>query len=865
MFKLFLTPLFFITICLSAKSQVSNLLPGDIAIVALQTDNSDQFAFLSLVDIDSTTKIQFSEKGWNGSLAQPAFVNSSEAIHTWTAPSNGIGKGTVVTVTFSSTGKNPVANFGTISSTAASGLSTSGDQLIAYQGTLAAPVFIYAISSRPWINTGNPTTTQSWLPQGLINGLTARDFPTEINDQYFKLTPVADTKDGILKSIGNIANWTRSNTRFASLPVWQFSFMKAYYSKAIGNISDTSSWGVKTDGSGQMPSGFKEPSTVYHIANRTDTIQLTSDWQVGKLTIDKNILLSLNGFLLSMESLMESTEGKLLGGINSQLSITGSSGPVKFDSATAILRNLILTKNASLNLQESLQIAGGLDEGSVSLADSAILNSNGFLILCSDEKGAANIAPLGSGASVQGEVQVQKYIPAGKRNFRFLAHPFSHSIGLNMIIADIDISGSGGKTNGFTKTGTNNPSAFWYDPFKGNGAEKDTGWIAFDHTNGLNKNAWNSTEGIRINIRGKKGEGLNGAAYKPSAVTMHFKGQLNNGAKIITLSKNAINPGFNLVGNPYASCIDMSKLQIGNNVMANYYVWDPNQGTKGGYACYPFSSKIILPAFSAFFVQVMDTSSGNTIQFSENSKQPGADPAQIFGQSNHPMNQLELALFSDSVFYDKQVIIFKTSASDSIDRFDAIKMMNPECNLYSISSEKEKLTIDTRKAGRALVIPLGLISTMDRSFTLKATQVAVMDGFALILHDKKKNITTIIKPGFKYDFSIDSTEQYQTEERFEIIVSAVTNSNQTEAINKFSSLVFPNPANNQFIVKVKAPVSLKLSIQVLNESGQLIQLKELRNVQEAVVELDCKNWSKGIYFLKLSTGEETVIHKIIKL
>ncbi len=864
MSKLFLLSLLFVLIYLPVESQVSNLLPGDIAIIAYQTDNSDQFAFVTFVDIDSSTKIQFSEKGWDGSLAQPAFAKSTEAIHTWTAPSNGVKKGTSIVVTFGSTGKNPIANIGTISSTAASGFSTSGDQLIAFQGTVLAPNCIYGISSRSWINSGSPTTTQSWLPPGLVNGFTARDFPTEINDQYFGLTTVDGTRESFLMAIGNTANWTRSNTRFASLPAWLFYFLTEYFSKSTGNISDLNTWGSKSDGTGAIPSGFKIPSTVYHIANKTNLVQLTQDWLVGKLIIDKNIFLSLNGFQLNIESLLESTEGKLLGSKESNLSISGASGSLKFDSTNAILKSLSLTKNASLSLDEPLQITGGISEGTIALADSAILNSNGYLILCSDEKASTNIAHLGIGAKILGEVQIQKYIPDGKRNFRFLAHPFSHAIGLNIVNGDIDISGSGGASNGFTKTATNNPSAFWYDPLKGNGSEKDIGWIAFDNINGLGKNAWNATEGIRINIRGKKGEGLNGNSYKPSAVIIHFKGQLNNGDREISLSKNAINPGFNLIGNPYACNIDMSKVQVGKNVMTNYYVWNPNQGNKGGYTCYPFSSQIILPSFAAFFVQVIDTSSENTIRFSESSKAIGSFPVQIFGSQSHPTNQLELAVFADSVFYDRQLFVFKKDATDSIDRFDAIKMMNPECNLYSISSENKKLTIDTRETNKHLVIPLGFTSTLENQFTLKATQVADIAGFELHLHDKKRNINTLITPNFKYDFLVDSTDQYLADERFEIIVSKIAMPYRIETTNRLKSIVFPNPASTQFIMQIKSPKLLKAYVHVFNESGKLIELKTLGNIQEAVIEMSCKNWSKGIYFLKLSTDEETIIHKIIK-
>ena len=59
------------------KAQDSLLQAGDIAIIAFQADNNDQFVFVNLATIYPGTKIQFSEKGWDGSLATPAFSSSS--------------------------------------------------------------------------------------------------------------------------------------------------------------------------------------------------------------------------------------------------------------------------------------------------------------------------------------------------------------------------------------------------------------------------------------------------------------------------------------------------------------------------------------------------------------------------------------------------------------------------------------------------------------------------------------------------------------------------------------------------------------------------------------------------------------------
>ena len=69
------------------------LSPGDIAIIAYQTDNPDRFAFVSLVDISEATTITFTDNSWDGSA-----LLTSEGSAVWTAPKGGIKKGTVIQI-----------------------------------------------------------------------------------------------------------------------------------------------------------------------------------------------------------------------------------------------------------------------------------------------------------------------------------------------------------------------------------------------------------------------------------------------------------------------------------------------------------------------------------------------------------------------------------------------------------------------------------------------------------------------------------------------------------------------------------------------------------------------------------------------
>ena len=386
------------------KAQDSLLQAGDIAIIAFQADNNDQFVFVNLATIYPGTKIQFSEKGWDGSLATPAFSSSSEAIHAWNSPSHPLLPGTFIRVDFNSSGSSPEVNLGTVQSTGNAGFAASGDQLIAFQGSPSNPKFLYALSSNPWLSSGSPSSNQSWLPTGLFNGRSAMDFSKEMDDQYFSIPITIGSKDSVLAIIGRPQNWFRTNTRVAQIPEWHFYIFRGYYSKSSGKLSELSTWGLEIDGSGAAPTSFVDSGYTFYLANRTGLQSLDSNWTLKRLCIGNGITLALNGFVFSIQDLAQEGLGKLLVTANDQITITGQSGPLMLEGDTATLKKLVLTSGAMIGLSTALQIPGGPNPGMVSLDAYAVLTTNDKLILCSNAQGSASLQQLGKSSQLIGAV-----------------------------------------------------------------------------------------------------------------------------------------------------------------------------------------------------------------------------------------------------------------------------------------------------------------------------------------------------------------------------------------------------------------------------------------------------------------------------
>ncbi len=168
-----------IGLCLSVATARAELATGDIAIIAVNTDVSDDFAWLAVRDIPSNTVIHFTDS------------SVSNGMFRWTEHLSGISPGPL---SWSSTG---LVSAGTVvrwcgtnaqwsigaAEGAAPALSVSGDQLIAYTGNIvsngafpgpwwgdpvgARMLFAVNIANGGWDDVNGGGTGTSFVPPGL--------------------------------------------------------------------------------------------------------------------------------------------------------------------------------------------------------------------------------------------------------------------------------------------------------------------------------------------------------------------------------------------------------------------------------------------------------------------------------------------------------------------------------------------------------------------------------------------------------------------------------------------------------------------------------------------------------------------------
>lgn len=228
-------------------NSVTTLTAGDIAFTGLQSDDPDIFSFVLLKDVVNGTQIVFTDNLWDGTALA---TNENTLTLTLNSSSSGFSAGTHFVNT--NGGTAPAFRIAGTTTSAGlvtgsiSGLSTSGDSILAYQGTAptsgSSAAWIAGINTKAWYTAGTaPTgTNESRLPTALTLGTHAIQLSstaTEVDNGAYNRATYAGTARTIRLDVNNFANWTTNNS-IGPVSTTVFTFEA---DQAPTNISLTSS------------------------------------------------------------------------------------------------------------------------------------------------------------------------------------------------------------------------------------------------------------------------------------------------------------------------------------------------------------------------------------------------------------------------------------------------------------------------------------------------------------------------------------------------------------------------------------------------------------------------------------------------
>ena len=202
----------------AASDTTVALQPGDIAIVEVNSADTDKLCFITFRQLNAGTVINFTDNGFT----DPVTVRTGEGFLIYTAPSV-IPAGTVISWHYGMAVAGTGWNSGTPSGFQ---LATGGDQVFAFQGTWGLGqrlLFGINFGNAGWLPPGTISSNTSYLPATLTANVTALTFP-EKNGYYNLITAGSVNVLGSL--IANPVNWTKSAT-IITTPAWNFSISPA--------------------------------------------------------------------------------------------------------------------------------------------------------------------------------------------------------------------------------------------------------------------------------------------------------------------------------------------------------------------------------------------------------------------------------------------------------------------------------------------------------------------------------------------------------------------------------------------------------------------------------------------------------------
>ena len=176
--------------------------------------------------------------------------------------------------------------------------------------------------------------------------------------------------------------------------------------------------------------------------------------------------------------------------------------------------------------------------------------------------------------------------------------------------------------------------------------------------------------------------------------------------------------------------------------------------------------------------------------------------------------------------------------------------------LQHIASDKVHLAVDARK-GIDASIPVGITAPAGSYiFTVASNNLPNADNVYLL--DKLLNTKTVLVPGATYSFAITADAASKGNDRFEL-GAAKTAIPEMVANETFSVKVLGSVINNAVTLQIKG-AKAAVTITVTDLQGKIISNTTSSNV---VNTLSLASGS-GIYFIKVTDGENSVVNRVVK-
>ena len=644
----------------------------------------------------------------------------------------------------------------------------------------------------------------------------------------------------------------------------------------------------------QTTGGTTNKIATFTVNRSGQTILIGNDLQIGtSLTLTAGKF-GINGQTLTLNSanITNDASNCLVGSNTSNLSITGSGSlnTLYFEQSSASdtsLNNLTINRSGqTITLGNTLKIEGAL------IPTAGTLATGGNLILESNATNTARIADGGCSTCsyITGNVKVRRYIPSVGRRWRFVSSNISNGT-LDDWHNEIYITGTGGASNGFDPTLSNQGSIYYYDESIITG-DLNNGWTSPSSTS----NSLTVGRGYRMFIRGDRSDPgrLDGTNATQNAVTLDLVGTVNTGDVNLnptyTSSGDSSNDGWNLLGNPYPSQIDWNAFHdagrtnpIGNKyvgtdytcILPTAYIFDASTNSYVAYNALTnagtgsFSNGII-PSGASFFVHATpEASPALTMKETYKSSTSGAAVFKTSGDAKH----FRMKMIQDSITSDEMVIVVNENAKYKRDQYDIPKMWGQDVNISTISTDTNYLALNCLPLkGIADTIPVSCYVKKTGTFLFTVSNVnSLAPGnyqYVYLFDDfTGSKVDLKLNAAYQFDADYNNLGSYG-DHRFYLVIGSTgpvppdtshTAVKEVVVANEKAKVVlYPTIVGNEVFIKTNIKSTDYYTIQIIDISGKQLYQETLANTNDNPIKINTSSLLSGMYYVRFTNSKGNI-------
>ena len=351
--------------------------------------------------------------------------------------------------------------------------------------------------------------------------------------------------------------------------------------------------------------------------------------------------------------------------------------------------------------------------------------------------------------------------------------------------------------------------------------------------------------------------------------TYTFSGIFNTGNVTIPLDYNSINSapdypsaqGFNLLGNPFPSCLDWGQIaatldpSIGQAIYFNksggFASWASGVGTNGGTGTIPPMQGFFVKAY-AKNTSVLLPASARVHSVTQTRYKKGSEII--------PLVRLKL---EDLLNSDDAVVRFDVKATAGIDNaFDAYKFSKTASSVgIWTTTGVADLSINGLPFPDPIVeIPVSVYSSVAGSLKISGSQIDGLENYMVTLTDNVNNITIDLKTTPTLTFNAPGGI---VANRFILKVGTISTA-VPEIINSDKSFnIYSSDGTLNIQTLSDSWNGVKSNVTILDMTGKLMIIKENIYFTKGEIKQIPFSTHSGIYFVEINSGVKRFVEKVV--